>query len=68
MNVNKLCMSEILYGLLFFISGVLVLIWAVKRDKNGTFWDLNYSIPMTGVVCLVGGVYIIVRTIIEMYK
>jgi len=61
-------MTDIVFGFLFLLTGMMVLIWAKNRNKDGVFWHLNYTIPMTGVVCLCCGIYAIIRAVIEMYN
>jgi hypothetical protein len=62
-------MSDIFFGLFILIIGILVLVWVYKSEKaHGAFEYLNYTIPMTGLFCIIGGIYVIVRAIIEMSK
>ncbi len=57
-------MSDILFGCILLALGILNLLWAKNRTKTyGLGSDLNYIIPLSGILFFVGGVYILVKSI-----
>lgn len=55
---------EILLGILFIIFGILLIIDSLTYKFSRAFDDQNFSGWLMGIIGIVGGIYIIVTTLL----